>query len=219
MRTALICTTAPTAFVTVAEAKAQLNIAVADTSKDTLLTAMIDAACGYLEGADGSLKRAVASQAWKLVLPSFNPDGCGLPYRIELPLPPICAISAITYFNTAGSEVTLAAENYRLVNRGSERSRLVPVSSWPSTYYREDAVNITFTAGYGTGAGEVAMPKQIKQAVLLMVKQLYDMTGRNSLLASEDVPGVSAKTYFAEGGIKIMESVVNNLLFNIRLPG
>jgi uncharacterized phiE125 gp8 family phage protein len=219
MRTALICTTPPAVFVTKAEVKAQLNIASGDVSKDTMLDALIDAACGYLEGADGSTKRAIASQDWTLVLPSFKPDGCGFPYRIELPLPPTRAVSSITYFDQAGDQQTLDAANYRLVNRGADRSRVVPVTSWPSTYCRDDAVSIAFTAGYGTDAGQVPMPKQLKQAVIWMVKQFYDLDARNVFLASESVDGVAAKSYFAEGSINMIKSTVDNLLFDIRLRG
>ena len=44
--------------------------------------------------------------------------------------------------------------------------------SWPDTFIRPDAVQITFTAGYGTTAASV--PNNIRHALLLLTKHLYD---------------------------------------------
>jgi hypothetical protein len=44
--------------------------------------------------------------------------------------------------------------------------------SWPDTYIRPDAVQIKFTAGYGTAASSV--PNNVRHAVLLLTKHLYD---------------------------------------------
>jgi uncharacterized phiE125 gp8 family phage protein len=229
MRTALICLSEPDAFVDLSIAKRQLKIADTDSSQDTILQSYLDAACSFLDGADGSLKRAVGEQTWKLVLPAFNRrhqpgDRFQRDFRqdhrhIELPLPPIRSVTSIKYFDSTGTEQTLDPAAYRLVNCGSERSRVVPVTCWPSPQCREDAVSVTFDAGYGDDAGQVAMPKVIRQAVLLMVKRLYDLGARNVFLASSTVEGVGAQSYFTEGAISAVQGVIDDLLFNVRLTG
>lgn len=220
MRTALICKTAPKPFVDAADVKRQLKIAATDASKDELLEMYIGAVCGFLDGADGSLKRAVAQQAWALVLPSFHPHGRYAPYRIELPLPPIRSVTSIRYYDANGSEQTLAEDAWRLVNRGSERSRVVPINGWPAAQCREDAVSIEFVAGYGEEDGQVGMPTQIKQAVILMIKQLYDMGQRSVFVTTDTVFGVGSKQYAVSSAASdVMQRAVGNLLFNVRLTG
>ena len=230
MRTALICLEEPDAFIDLPVAKKQLGLSDTDTSKDVLVQSIIDGVCSFLDGADGSLKRAVGEQTLKLVMPAFRTkvrdcapgDRFSRDYsqawqQIELPLPPIRSVTSVKYFDTDGIEQTMDASLYRLVNRGSERSRLVAVSGWPACQCRDDAVSVTFVAGYGDEADQVAMPKVIRQAALLMIRRLYDMGTRNIFLASETVEGVSAKSYFAEGAVNAMQDVVDNLLFNVRL--
>lgn len=220
MRTALINTEAPASFVQLADVKKQLRIADADSSKDDLLQMYIDAVCAHLDGADGSLKRAVASQSWKLVLPSFRLGQCP-PWRIELPLPPCRSVTKIEYYAPGVDAIQALAEGaYRLVNRGTERSRLVPTGTWPSTQCREDAVAITYAAGYGAEEGQIAMPKTISQAAIVMIKGLYDMGERNVFLTSDTVIGVASKQFqVSDAANSLMERCVDNLLFNVRLTG
>jgi uncharacterized phiE125 gp8 family phage protein len=208
MRTALICTSPPASFVTLAEVKAQLR--VSGTADDALIQAMIDAACGALDGGDGILKRAIGAQTLKLVLPGFCPS----PPRaqgIVLPLPPATAVSNIKYFDGDGVEQTLDPAAYRLIDCDTQPSYLVPVASWPSAACRPDAVSITYTAGYD------AVPPPIKQAVILMVKQQYDLGQRNAFLASSQVEGVGQRSYFAEGSGNLIDQAAQNLLNNYRL--
>lgn len=220
MRTALINVDPPSSFVTVDDVKKQLRIDDGDTSKDDLLGMYIDAACGFLDGADGSLKRAVSEQSWKLILSSFRLGSCP-PWRIELPLPPCRAVTGIQYFAPGIAEIQILDPTaYRLVNRGTERSRLVPSTGWPTTQCREDAVQIAFTAGYGDGDDLIPMPRQIAQAVVLMVKSMYDMGERNVFLTGDGVIGVGYKQYqVSDTAAQLMQRTVDNLLYNIRIQG
>jgi hypothetical protein len=227
MRTALICTAEPAAFVTLAEVKAQLR--VTDTTDDTLITALLGAACAALEGADGMLKRAVADQSWQLVLPQFiahRHDNrlrdlmAGNPARpwnaIQLPLPPAKTVTTIAYYDADNSLQTLDPANYNLVNCGTEPAFVIPTTDWPSAYRRPDAVKITFAAGYGSDK----IPTPVKQAVFLMVRQLYDLGGRNVFVTGETVFGVGASTYaVSAAAAQICQNAVDRLLFNYRILG
>ena len=222
MRTALICKTPPQPFIQRADVKKQLKIAADDTGQDDLLDMYIGAACGVLDGADGRLKLAVAPQAWELVLPSFFPSGRCQPARIELPLPPIRSVTSVKYFDNNGVQQTLDVGDWRLVNRGSDRSRIVPAASWPSTPCREDAVSIAFVAGFSRedGDGFVPMPLQIAQAAMLMVKGFYDLGQRNAFLGTDTVFGVGSRQYaVSTAAADVVQRAVDNLLSNIALLG
>lgn len=46
-----------------------------------------------------------------------------------------------------------------------------PDQVWPGSYHREDAVSVTYVAGYGNAD---AVPAPIKAAILLIVGHLYE---------------------------------------------
>jgi uncharacterized phiE125 gp8 family phage protein len=227
MRTALICTSDPAAFVTLAEVKAQLH--VTDTTDDNMITALLGAACASLEGGDGLLKRAVADQTWQLVLPQFMAHRhdnrlrdlvYGNPARpwnaIQLPLPPTKAVTEIAYYDGANALQTMAGADYNFVDCGTEPAFVIPTTSWPSSYRRPDAVKVTFTAGYGSAK----IPTPVKQAVFLMVRQLYDLGARNVFVTGETVFGVGASTYgVSAAAAQICQNAVDRLLFNYRILG
>jgi uncharacterized phiE125 gp8 family phage protein len=78
---------------------------------------------------------------------------------------------SVKYYDTDGVEQTLdVAEYYE--DAKSKPARIVPVSSWPATKDRPNAVTITIEAGYGATADKV--PQVIKQALLLMVGDMYE---------------------------------------------
>lgn len=218
MRTALICTAAPAAtFVSVAEMKVQLQIDADDITHDTLLQALLDAVCDHLDGADGILKRSIGQQTWKLVLPSFQ---CGpKAARIDIPLPPLQTIDGITYYDSGNVQQTIAIAGYTLIQRGADPSWLVPPDGgWPATYGRDDAVTVTFTAGFGDGQNQVVLPKQIKQAAIVVVRKLYDMGEHNVFQTGETVFGVGSNQYqVSPAALAVMDQTAQSLLFNQRV--
>lgn len=230
MRTALICTAAPEAFVLVDEAKRQLKIT--STTDDVLLESLVDVACASLEGADGLLKRAIADQSWQLVLPHFldhhHARGGhrmrellhGHPTRpwnaVELPLPPAQSVTSIAYSDQDGNLQTLDPGAYRLVDCGTEASFILPTSCWPATDHRPDAVKITFAAGYAADK----IPKPIWNAAILIIKGLYELGGQNVFVTGETVFGVGSKTFgVSAGAAQICQDAVDRLLFNYRILG
>ncbi len=120
---------------------------------------------------------------------------------IELRRPPFISIDLVQYYDANNALQTLASSNYYV----DEISDIVPrlqfkdTAILPQTYCRDDAVRITWTAGYqpeGSPAENYStnVPTPIKSAILLGVELLYDNfkpddraameRARDSLLAS-----------------------------------
>lgn len=150
--------------VSLTEAKAHLN--VTGTGDDALIGGLITAA---RELAEGFTRRAFVEQTIELKMDSFPANN----YPIELPRPPLISISSITYLDADGTLRTMTATTEYLVNTHSQPGRvyLAYDQSWPTTRTLENAVTITFKAGYGSAAANV--PQRVKQAILLLVGHWY----------------------------------------------
>jgi len=147
--------------VSLAEAKAHLRVDFADD--DTYITALINSAVMYAEDLS---QRAMVDQTWVQKLDRFQ-------HCIPLVRVPATAVSAVKYKDSAGTLQTLAATEY-VVDISSTPGRIVPASgkTWPITLDEIDAVQVTYTAGYG--ADETKVPDGLKQAVLIHVAQMYE---------------------------------------------
>jgi uncharacterized phiE125 gp8 family phage protein len=148
--------------VTLAEAKAQLRVLSSD--EDTLIGSLIQVATALLDGRNGMLGRALVSQAWRMKIDRF-------PRTIELPLPPLISVQAITYLDTAGDSQTLDPSLY-IVDTGTYVGRVRPAyqAVWPIPQSIELAVTVDFTCGYGAAS---AVPMTIKQAMLLLINHWF----------------------------------------------
>lgn len=176
-------TAAPADFLTLSELKAHLRI---DHSyEDTALEFYRKAAQEYLDGREGYLGRSLCSQTWEWLLPLF-------PYgkEIHIPLPPLQSITSIEYYDGSNALQTFASDNYAV--RTEARTGYLALNadaSWPATYEREDAVKITFVAGYGAAS---AVPSAIKWAAMLIAGRLYANRGDQD--DSTDKSGDAAMT-------------------------
>jgi uncharacterized phiE125 gp8 family phage protein len=175
-------TVAPTETpVTLVEAKAHLRVDHSDD--DTVLQIYLDAVTAYLDGLSGILGRAMVTQTWRQ---DFEAWPCN---QLRLPLAPVSAISSISYYDANNASQTLTASgNYALFD--DERS---PAAVWLSTavlpvlYDREDAIRVTFVAGYGAAS---AVPAAIKAAMLLMIADLYE--NRKTVIVGQTVAMTTA---------------------------
>jgi uncharacterized phiE125 gp8 family phage protein len=161
-----VCVTPPAELpVSLDEAKAHLRIDFGDD--DPYVMGLISAATAHLDGWSGILGRALVTQTWRQSLPAF--PGCGV---IRLPLAPVQAVTEVTYRDGDGSEQVLDAGVYSsvLVDALGPYVRRCSGCSWPATAPMDDAVAVTFTAGYG-GPGEV--PQAIRHAILLLMGHWY----------------------------------------------
>jgi uncharacterized phiE125 gp8 family phage protein len=164
-------------IIELADAKRQLNIDHGDD--DTKLTELCERVTEMFDGADGWLKRALRTQDWILVLPSFY-AGMNCYGHIVLPLPPLQTVTAIKYLDADGTEQTISTSVYRVVNNGTEPSVVMLVSGqyWPTHGCYPDAVRFEFTAGYGDETTDV--PQRIRHAALVLLSHLYEYRGDDS---------------------------------------
>jgi Phage gp6-like head-tail connector protein len=100
--------------------------------------------------------------------PGFLPTNTGI---IEFPHPPLQSVSYVHYYDSSGGLQTLDPSVYD-VQLGTP-GRLNPAFGkiWPTTLPRIGAVTIRFVAGYGDAT---TIPEPYKQAILMVVKDLYD---------------------------------------------
>lgn len=157
--------TAPAAaIVTVDEAKAHLR--VDGTDDDSYITALVAKAT---QAAERYCDRAFIHQDWALALDAF--PACGR--MIKVPLPPLVAVTRLSYVDGAGADQVLAPADYQMSRRSPAIIAPAPGKSWPATQAgRLDAVTVEFTAGYGDAASDVPAP--IHHAILLLVAHWYE---------------------------------------------
>jgi uncharacterized phiE125 gp8 family phage protein len=160
-----LLTPPPIEPVTLEEAKAHLKLDTSDD--DTLLTALIAAARARAEWHTG---RAFITQSWALWL-DFWPNGnC-----VEIPLPPLQAVTALTTYALDDTATVLDASLYQ-VDLSSAPGRVVLHSPAVVAGARPlNAVAIAFDAGYGDSAS--AVPQAIRTAILEIVADLYTNRG------------------------------------------
>lgn len=156
-------TTAPTSEpITLAEAKAQLRIESDFTDDDTWLTTALKL---VREQVESLTNRSIMPQTMELALAKFED-------AIELPRPPYTSLTSITYYDVDNAQQTLASSEY-LINDFAEPAYVVKESAitYPGVYDRPDAIRLIFVAGYANAA---AVPTSIKQAMLMLLTDLYD---------------------------------------------
>ncbi|OPX87737.1 MAG: Phage gp6-like head-tail connector protein [Pelotomaculum sp. PtaB.Bin104] len=150
--------------ISLAEAKSHLR--VDGTDEDTFIDGLISAA---REDCEDFQSRAYITQTWELWLDNWPGSDC-----IDIPLPPLQSITSIKYYDTDGTEYTMATVDY-FVDTKSYVGRVVLAygKAWPSTTLRPaNGVCIEFVAGYGDAAAD--LPAAVKQAMLLIIGDLYE---------------------------------------------
>lgn len=154
----ILHTAATLSPLTTAELKAHLR--VTHDLDDTYIDALQDAAVQAVQ--DYTFQQLLPA-TWKLLLNSFPDD------EIQIEKLPVTEITNIKYYDIDNTEQTLAADDYTTEIRTSP-AIIEPVDSFPRTYNRYNAVEITFTAGYADAA---SVPDDIKHAIKLIVGNLY----------------------------------------------
>jgi uncharacterized phiE125 gp8 family phage protein len=155
-----------------------------NSTADPQVSAIISAARQWTED---YTNRALITQTWRLTLDDF-PRCLGYawngyapgqyhlrPWRdlqvIRLPWPNLLTVTSITYVDGNGATQTLDSSAY-VVDTSSLPGRVYPAygTSWPANRCQPNAVTITYTAGYGSAS---SVPTAVKQAMLLMISDLY----------------------------------------------
>jgi uncharacterized phiE125 gp8 family phage protein len=150
--------------VEIGDAKAHLRVDFG--ADDTAIMGLIDAARDYLETITS---RSFIHQQFKLIRDCWPP--CG---TLDLPRPPLVSVASIEYYaEDATILTTMPTTDYHVVTDDVIDGSIVLAKDveWPDLETRPDAVQITFTAGFG--ATSTVLPARIKQAVLLVVGHWY----------------------------------------------
>jgi uncharacterized phiE125 gp8 family phage protein len=167
--------------VTLDEAKAHLKV---DTDDDDSLISTLITACRTR--AEWHTARAFVTQSWTLWRdgwPGAAADA-GLPpalsaappAAIEIPLPPLQAVTTITTYALDDTATVLDPSLYQ-VDAASKPARVaLKFGVVPPTGLRGmNAVEIAFTAGYGGAESDVPAP--IREAILELVACVYANRG------------------------------------------
>jgi uncharacterized phiE125 gp8 family phage protein len=157
------------------DAKAHLRVDFDDD--DELIESYIAAAIQNIDGRDGWLGRALASQTWELRLPEFCDRGGR---EIKIPLPPLIAVESVKYYDTDDALQTFTAGDYEVVGAGGfGKARVVLKSgkAWPGIAKRAENVVVRFTAGYVDGGNSPpsgTVPAPILTALKRQVASMYE---------------------------------------------
>lgn len=161
-------------ILSLAEAKAHLRVDHSD--EDALITALVSAAASHLDGYSGVLGRALVQQTWRH-------DRDGFEDEMRLPVGDVISVASVTYYDAANALQTLPASIYEA--RADEAGPFIALKAdqaWPTTYAREDAVRVTWTAGFGTDA--TFIPEAIKAAAKLLIGGWYDSRSTGEIPAA-----------------------------------
>ncbi len=163
---ALALLAAPTVEpLSLAEIKAHLRLE--EDADDALLGTMLAAARAAVER---YLRRALLAQQWQLVLDGW-PAG-----PVRLPRPPLMQVDAVRVLDAAGTATPVPAGDYAVETR-AEPGFLYPsgAATLPAPGRTRGGIEIDFTAGYGSDWNDVPAP--IRQALLVMIADLYETRG------------------------------------------
>lgn len=140
------------------------HLRIDHNEEDDLLDGLVEAARKTFEE---MTHRALITQTWRYTLDAW-PDG----RIIALPRPPLQSVSSISYVDEDGNESTWGASNY-VVDVAGGRIALAASANWPSvSLYPIGAIRITYVAGYGAAGS--AVPRQMRQAIKLLVGHWYE---------------------------------------------
>ena len=147
------------------------HLKISAGTEDQYVTALITAARQWTEH---YLRRQLLTATWLLELDKWPTAEEWPGAWIRLDWPPVASVTHVKYYDTNGALQTLASSNYQ-VDVATLGGRIVLASgaSLPTLQSTKiKAIQITFTAGYGAAASAVPMP--IRQAMLLLIGDMYE---------------------------------------------
>lgn len=156
----------------------KLHNRIDTTTEDNLITSYIKAATDLIEGITG---RAIGTTNF---LQTFRYFDCR---EILLMRSKATAIVSIQYLDETNTLQTFnhAANGVTLSVKEPTKLKIADPYDWPSTNLDEDAVRITFTAGY---AADGDIPESLKQAVRFLAAHFYENRTPISAITLSTVP-------------------------------
>lgn len=170
--------------VSLADMKAFLRLD--GTADDTQITAYIESAT---EAVKQYLRRAILTETFVFKADGFTEPGgddrilalgpgvhtASKPYllgggeTLDLPFPPLQSVTSIVTYDRGNNASTYSDTRYQ-VDLQSGRIYLNEGETWPSDLRAQDAVEVTYVAGYGSGS----IPAPILEAIRKYVEAMYD---------------------------------------------
>ncbi|WP_170865633.1 head-tail connector protein [Wenxinia saemankumensis] len=144
--------------VSLDEAKAHLRIDGDD--EDLLISSLIEAATGHLDGADGVLGRCLVTQTWTVRFDYWASV-------LRLPFPDVRSVE----ISFGGAEPAPASAYDLIEDSSSALIYLDADFARPAPVEGRGGITVTLVAGYGDAAD---VPAPIKAAILLTVGALFE---------------------------------------------
>jgi len=88
---------------------------------------------------------------------------------LDLPFPVLQSVTSVVTYDRSNNSSTFSSLKYQ-VDLQSGRIYLNEGETWPTNLRAQDALEVTYVAGYGSGS----IPSPILQAIRSYVEQLYD---------------------------------------------
>lgn len=191
--------TPPQPFVTPAD------IPGSHAADDPVITAMIAAAVGEIDGPYGWLRRSIGKQT--LEISGFWQNWC-----VDLPLPPIIRVVSAHFTDTAGVETVIDTASYF-----KRRESIVFTQGAP--FFRHcTSLRVRYEAGFSEEDGTGPIPPQVKQAVIMAVQNMKALAAENLFLRSEQVEGVGTFTYtVSEQAGNIIRNTAERMLRGLKV--
>lgn len=189
------------------------DIAGSHDAADARVALIIAAVQAEIDGPEGWLGRALGPQTLETTVADFDW------YSLRLPCPPIIDVLSIGYVDRGGVLQTVDATLWeerqgQIIRRSGHR--------WPEANCRDDAVRITYTAGYDGNpvidGGTGPLPAQVKMAMQLTVAHTMSIGAENLFLRSEQVEGIGTTTYtISTVASDLIKGAIERLLGGLRL--
>jgi len=157
--------TTPPASEPISLSEVKAHVRVDSTDDDTLLTGLIAAAVAHLDG-QGVLGRAMITQSWSQWVSQS-------PGVVRLTVGPFQSLTSVEYYDVDNALQTGTLTDFEIRLDG-DFVLVKPKEDhvWPHAYIRQDAIKITYVAGFGDAAADV--PQSVRQAMLLMIGHWYE---------------------------------------------
>jgi hypothetical protein len=169
--------------VTVEEVAAHCRVDAPTAEDHALLDIYIRTAAEWAFGAHGWTGRSLLNEVYDVSFDTWageiprswkGYEGAWRgPAELRLPRAKVQSVTSITYVDTDGADQTLAADQYRLVDRHGA-GVVVPAYNvtWPTLRPQEAAVTVRFTAGYG--ADWNAIPQDLRTGLAQLTAFLWE---------------------------------------------
>jgi uncharacterized phiE125 gp8 family phage protein len=170
------------ALVSVDDIKRELRII--SSAENDLIQEKIVEAYAYFDGPNGWLNRSILTQTWYLYPDAWPADRYG---GLEVPIPPLQSVTAITYRDTDGVEQTLPSTDYDHIAGGTSFGyvRLGFDKTWPVLYRGGQPIRIEVVTGYGDAAAVKLQAPGIRAAIKLLAVDGFRNRGATALTTNQ----------------------------------